>query len=92
MSVTRSFVGTIAAMLVHEGRLDPARTVTHYLPELAHSGFGDATVRQVLDMTVAIDYSEDYTDLGASFGNRLRAGDFFPRPLAMTARATTTNR
>lgn len=80
MSVTKSFVGTIAAMLVHEGRLDPARTVAHYLPELAHSGFGDATVRQVLDMTVAIDYSEDYTDPGASFGNHLRAGDFFPRP------------
>lgn len=62
MSVTKSFTGLLAATLVAEGKLDTTRTVAYYLPELARSGFGDATVGQVMDMTTAIDYSEDYAD------------------------------
>ncbi len=61
-SITKSFYGTIAEMLVEEGKLDPAKTVAHYLPELAESGFGDATVRDVLDMRTALDWSEVYDD------------------------------
>lgn len=34
MSVTKSFVGTLAAMLVADGKLDPAAPVTQYVPEL----------------------------------------------------------
>ncbi len=61
-SITKSFYGTIAEMLVEEGKLDPAKTVAHYLPELAKSGFGDATLRDVLDMRTALDWSEVYDD------------------------------
>ena len=61
-SVTKSFVGLIAATLAHEGALDVAAPVAHYLPELAKSAFGDATVRQVMDMTTGVKYSETYTD------------------------------
>jgi CubicO group peptidase (beta-lactamase class C family) len=60
-SVTKSFFGTIAATLVAEGTLDRNALVAHYIPELEKSGFGDATVGQVLDMTTAIDFSENYT-------------------------------
>jgi CubicO group peptidase (beta-lactamase class C family) len=62
MSVTKSFVGTIAAGLAAEGTLDETQRVSHYVPELAASGFGDATVRDVLDMRTGIAYSEDYLD------------------------------
>ncbi|WP_336986706.1 serine hydrolase [Altererythrobacter aquiaggeris] len=61
-SVTKSFIGTIAEILIEEGKLAPARTVAHYLPELAASGFGDATVRDVLDMRTALNWSEIYDD------------------------------
>jgi CubicO group peptidase (beta-lactamase class C family) len=60
-SVTKSFFGTIAATLVAEGSLDRNSTVASYIPELGASGFGDATVGQVLDMTTAIDFTEHYT-------------------------------
>jgi len=60
-SVTKSFFGTLAAILVAEGALDRTAIVARYIPELANSGFGDATVGQVLDMTTAIDFSENYT-------------------------------
>ena len=62
MSVTKSFTGLLAATLYAEGRLDPTRLVSDYVPELAASGFGDATVRQLMDMTTAIKFSEDYND------------------------------
>ncbi|HWN40477.1 MAG TPA: serine hydrolase [Gammaproteobacteria bacterium] len=63
-SVTKSFFGTIAATLIAEGKLDASSRVDRYIPELKDSGFGDATVAQVLDMTTALDFVEDYT--GAS--------------------------
>lgn len=62
MSVTKSFVGTLAAMLVHEGKLDANAPVIKYLPELKETAYGDATVRQVMDMTIGVRYSENYAD------------------------------
>jgi CubicO group peptidase (beta-lactamase class C family) len=81
MSVSKSFMGLLAACLVAEGVLNDAQRVDHYVPELAGSGFGDATVRQVLDMTTAIDYSENYADPQAEIWNHMRAGGVMPRPL-----------
>ncbi len=60
MSVTQSFFGTIGAMLVADGTLDANAKVAQYVPELKDAAFGDATVRQVLDMTAGRQYSEDY--------------------------------
>lgn len=81
MSVTKSFTGTLAATLVAEGLLDPSKTVAYYLPELAESGFGDATVREVMDMTTAIAYSEDYTNPEAEVWGFSAAGNaMIPHP------------
>jgi CubicO group peptidase (beta-lactamase class C family) len=81
MSVSKSFMGLLAACLVADGVLDEARRVDHHLPELAGSGFGDATVRQVMDMTTAIDYTENYADPDAEIWKHMRAGGVMPRPL-----------
>jgi CubicO group peptidase (beta-lactamase class C family) len=83
-SVTKSFVGTIAEMLIHEGRLDPAALVGSLIPELANSGFGDATLRQVMDMTTALDFSEDYTDPASGIGGFSMALGLTPRPQGYT--------
>jgi hypothetical protein len=82
MSVSKSFMGLLAASLVADGELDEARRVDHYVPELSNSGFGDATVRQVMDMTTAIDYSENYADPQAEIWMHMRAGGVMPRPAA----------
>jgi CubicO group peptidase (beta-lactamase class C family) len=79
-SVTKSFVATIAAVLIHEGVLDAQATVATYLPELAAGGYAKATIRQLLDMTTGIDYVEDYTDDNSSVWSLSRAGGFRPRP------------
>lgn len=80
-SVTKSFVGTLAEMLVEEGRLDPLALASDILPELTDSGFGDATVRQVLDMTTALDFSEDYADPNSGIGAYSAALGLTPRPV-----------
>ena len=79
-SVTKSFLGLIAEMLIAEGRLDPASSVADHLPELAGTGFAAATLRQVLDMTTAIDYSEDYADARSGIGEFSLALALTPRP------------
>ncbi len=86
-SVTKSFIGTLGAMLVAEGKLDAAAAVTKYIPELAGSAFGDATVQQVLDMTTALDYSEDYADPNSSFLPYARASGMLPLPPGYTGAA-----
>lgn len=88
MSVTKSFVGTLAAMLVAEGRLDPARKVAEYVPELASSAFGSSTVRQIMDMTTGIQFSEDYADPNAEVWAHAAAGNPLPKPKDFTGPRT----
>lgn len=65
MSVSKTFTGTLGALLIAEGILDENKTAAEYVPELKNSAFGDATIRQILDMTTALQYSEDYSDPNA---------------------------
>lgn len=80
MSVTKTFVGTLAALLVAEGTLDPGRKVADYVPELAASAFGNATVRQLMDMTTGIRFSEDYANPKAEVWAHAAAGNPLPKP------------
>jgi CubicO group peptidase (beta-lactamase class C family) len=87
-SVTKSFVATLAGILIGDGVLDDRALVSRYVPELRQSGFGDATVRQLLDMTTGLDYSEDYADENAPVWNLGRAVGFLPRPPGYRGPAT----
>lgn len=78
MSATKSFVGTLAAMLVQEGKLDPNALVTNYVPEMKDGAYADATVRQVMDMTTGVQYSEKYADPNAEIWQYIAAGGWFP--------------
>ncbi|MFZ6730349.1 serine hydrolase domain-containing protein [Undibacterium sp. Ji42W] len=78
MSVTKSFVGTLAASLAAEGKLDPSAAVTQYIPELKDTAYGDATVRQVMDMTIGVQYSENYADPKAEVWDYARSGGLLP--------------
>lgn len=80
MSVTKSLTGVLAETLVAEGALDETAIVGDLLPELQGSAFGDATVRQVMDMTTALDYSEDYADPDAEVWTYAEAGSPLPKP------------
>jgi len=62
MSVSKSVLGCVAAVLIGRGQLDAERAVTDYVPELAASGYAGATVRNVLDMGSGVRFGEEYAN------------------------------
>ena len=80
MSMTKSLTGLLAEILVVEQKLDDSALVSSIVPELADSAFGSATVRQVMDMTTGLAYSEDYSDPDADIWIYSRAASPLPKP------------
>jgi CubicO group peptidase (beta-lactamase class C family) len=78
MSVTKSFTGTLAGMLVAEGKIDPQAPVTDYVPELKTSAFGDVRVHEAMDMTTGLEYTEVYTDKNSGVFGLRRANGMAP--------------
>ena len=78
MSVTKSFTGTLAGILVAEGKIDPQAPVTDYVPELRTSAFGDARVHEAMDMTTGLEYTEVYTDKNSGVFGLRRANGMAP--------------
>ena len=60
MSVSKSIVGCVAGILAGRGELDVAAPVEQYVPEVADSGYGQATVRDLLDMRTGVQFRETY--------------------------------
>ena len=80
MSMTKSLTGLVAEILVAEGKLNQKSQVKKIIPELAGSAFGDATVRQVMDMTTSLQYSEHYADPNADIWKYSYAANPLPKP------------
>lgn len=80
MSMTKSITGLLAQILVTEGRLDERLRVRDIIPEIGDSAFATATVRQVMDMTTGVKYSEDYADPNADIWVYSRAASPLPKP------------
>lgn len=80
MSMTKSVTGLLAEILVVEGALDDAALVRDIIPEIGDSAFATATVRQVMDMTTGVRYSEDYSDPNADIWLYSAAASPLPKP------------
>ena len=61
-SASKSMTGLMAAILIREGKLKEDAFVGSLIPELADSAWAGATVRQVLDMTDGVQFTEIYND------------------------------
>ena len=62
MSVSKSLTATLASIFIGRGVLDPSQTVTDLMPEVKGSAFEDCTLQHILDMTVGVDFMENYLD------------------------------
>lgn len=60
-SVAKSVTAAAAGVLVGRGLIDPDAPLSTYVPELMACAYADATVRNVLDMTSGVLFSEEYT-------------------------------
>ena len=76
-SVSKSITAAVAGALEHAGLLDPEAPVAEYLELPARSAYADCTVRHVLDMSVALDFEENYTS-GADYARYRRATGWNP--------------
>ena len=79
-SMSKSFTGLLATMLIQEGVIDPEALVSAYLPELKDSAWADATVQQTLDMTTGVAYSENFRDPSSGIFQYLHAAGLLPAP------------
>jgi CubicO group peptidase (beta-lactamase class C family) len=79
-SVSKSLTGAVAGCLVADGLLDVEAPVRTYVPEVEGSAYGDATVRHVLDMTVSLDFEENYLDQTGVFARYRMATGWNPSP------------
>jgi CubicO group peptidase (beta-lactamase class C family) len=61
-SVGKSVLGLLVGVLAGRGVVRREDLATRYVPEVRGSGYDGATVGHLLDMTVAIDFVEDYAD------------------------------
>jgi CubicO group peptidase (beta-lactamase class C family) len=66
-SVSKSVVGTLAGIYIDRGLLDINAEVSTLVPELRDSGYGDATIDNLLNMQTGVRFNEDYTDPDAEF-------------------------
>lgn len=62
MSVSKSLTSAVFGQYVARGDVDVDEPVARYVAALEGSAYGDATVQQTLDMTVAVAYDEAYDD------------------------------
>jgi len=81
MSCAKSFAGLLAEMLISKGVLNEDTLVPEYLPELKGTAWQNASVRQVLDMLVAMEFHEDYSVPHSDVWKYLRSGAMAPGPI-----------
>jgi CubicO group peptidase (beta-lactamase class C family) len=80
MSVTKSFTGIIAEMMILEGLLDENELIGNIVPELESTAFADATLRNVLDMEVSMVFDETYADPDSDISRFIYASGLLPWP------------
>jgi CubicO group peptidase (beta-lactamase class C family) len=79
-SITKSVVSLLAGLLLRDGVLSRTQALAHYVPDLAGTAFGEATLDHLLHMTTAVQYE------GRPFDKETEARRFFaavgmmPRP------------
>jgi CubicO group peptidase (beta-lactamase class C family) len=93
-SVGKSIVSILVGAAVSDGAIksvdDP---VVKYLPYLSNSGYRDVTIKNLLQMSSGVDYSEDYTDPksgAALIGAALLTGDLTFKDFATSIKSTAT--
>ena len=60
MSVSKSMLGLVAGILFERGELAEDDLITKHVPEVTHTAYAGATIRELLDMRAGVLFDEDY--------------------------------
>jgi len=63
MSASKTTAGLVIAMLADEGKVDLDKAVSDYVPELKGSAWDDITIKNTMNMSVAVDNEETFESL-----------------------------
>jgi len=66
-SISKSFLGMLAGVLVGKGIVDPEDKISNLIPEFKDSAFAETTLQNALDMAGAVKFGEDYAQPDADF-------------------------
>ncbi|WP_438754055.1 serine hydrolase domain-containing protein [Pararhizobium sp. O133] len=77
-SISKSLTALLAGILAGKGLLSFDKLVGDYVPEIAGSAYADATVQQLFDMEISVDFVEDYLDTSGAFDRYRRATGWNP--------------
>ena len=72
-SISKSLTGLLAGIAVGDGLLDVEKPIAAYVPSMRGSTYENARVRDLLDMTVDVDFDEEYLDDDSAFDRYRRA-------------------
>ena len=61
--MTKSLISTAFGIAKSRFGIDETKPPAHYLPELADSIFAQVSIRDVLNMVTALDYTEEYDEM-----------------------------
>ena len=77
-SVTKSVTGILTGILAHEGIIDPDAPAISYMPQASHTAWKDCSLQHILDMSVGIEFNEDYVDLAGDVARYRRSTGWDP--------------
>ena len=80
-SISKNFTGMLTGVIVKLGLINVDEKVINYLPKLKDTAFNETTVRQVLDMTAAVKYDENYDNPTTDFWQETSAVGWSPNLL-----------
>ena len=72
-SISKSITGMLAGIAAGDGKLDPGDKVTDHVAVQRGSAYHAARLRDLLDMTVSLDFVENYLDTQGDFDRYRRA-------------------
>lgn len=82
-SATKSMTSTALGILVEQGKIDLSASPARYIPELKGSAYERSTIQDVLNMSTALGFQEEYVDT-ASFYQKFYAPlnglNYSPKP------------
>lgn len=81
-SIAKSYVSTLVGIAVDEGKIKSMDDIiTDYVPELKGSGYEEATIRDVLQMSSGINWDEDYSNPNSDIWRMMQDVVFNNMPL-----------
>ncbi len=90
-SMSKSFTGLLAALLIQEGTIDANALISSYLPELKDGAWADATVQQALDMVTGVQYRENFADPSSGIFQYLISAGLLPAPASYAGSRSVTD-